>query len=290
MKLRGMSSSLALLLSLILNAGILLLGIKLYQSQTIALSQVAGSQVSTTVFTMEIIASSPQLESSLKELDLEEVLDVALEEPLEKIFEKDSDNESANSSEDHGEKPVENSLSTIEEEMIVAKKSDREMMMPAKLSDTETVEKIQTEHEKREQAESSKNVVAKSQTSVKENLQKTARKEPIQKQSENQNLSTATQARSGDEFAAELADKIYSQIEGCYPEASKRRGEEGIVRLKIINHHNQLSVEMIQSSGFARLDRCAISAVEKLLKSIDPNIVPVAIEGIELKPIRFQLR
>lgn len=98
----------------------------------------------------------------------------------------------------------------------------------------------------------------------------------------------ASMARSGDQFAAEVAMKIQSQIQGCYPEASKRRGEEGVVYLRITRQGNQLSVQVVRSSGYSRLDRCAISAVEKSISKLTAERVPL--QGISLKPIRFQLQ
>lgn len=97
----------------------------------------------------------------------------------------------------------------------------------------------------------------------------------------------ASATRSGDQFAADIAVSIQSQIQGCYPEASKRRGEEGIVYLKISKQGGEVVVTLMQSSGFSRLDRCAISAVQKSLIKITPEKIPDV--GIDLKPIRFQL-
>lgn len=274
MKLRGISSSLALLFSLILNAGILLFGLKLYQSQKLELSQVAGSQVSTTVFTMTIIANFSMSESE--------------------TVSKKSEGLKSEVAEKTQEKSPEIREEMREELIVVSDNSEVKVSltkMPEILSDESMIENLQAEREKVESAERESSE-AFNETSIKPAPDKPKLEELAnnqnKRQNETQNSSQASQARSGDEFTAALSDRIHAQIEGCYPEASKRRGEEGVVKLQIIKDQSRLSVELLHSSGFKRLDRCAVSAVEKLLKTIPIDDVPAT--GMHLKPIRFQLR
>src|SRR5699024_609156 len=65
-----------------------------------------------------------------------------------------------------------------------------------------------------------------------------------------------------------IEGRILRGIESCYPEISRRRGEEGIVQINLyINHQGQMErTEITQSSGYARLDRCAEQAVNKVLR------------------------
>ena len=97
-----------------------------------------------------------------------------------------------------------------------------------------------------------------------------------------------SEGRSGDQFAQSLMNTILYNIEGCYPEASKRRGEEGTVELALQLNERHIEVILLKSSGYGRLDRCAIASVEKALKKSQMKELPS--QRIKLKPIRFQLR
>ncbi len=86
-----------------------------------------------------------------------------------------------------------------------------------------------------------------------------------------------------------IEGRILRGIESCYPEISRRRGEEGIVRINLhINHQGQMErTEITQSSGYARLDRCAEQAVNKALRGEKLNQVAGV---LALPPIHFRLR
>ncbi len=98
----------------------------------------------------------------------------------------------------------------------------------------------------------------------------------------------AHEGRSGDQFAQDLMNSILQHIEGCYPEASKRRGEQGVVELILQAKGAEIQVVLVKSSGYPRLDRCAMASVERALKK--SNIKTLPQKTIKLKPIRFQLR
>jgi len=59
--------------------------------------------------------------------------------------------------------------------------------------------------------------------------------------------------------------KVKSRIEPTYPPSSRRAGEEGTVRLRILvdERGQPREVEVMKGSGFARLDQAAIDAVRK---------------------------
>ena len=86
-----------------------------------------------------------------------------------------------------------------------------------------------------------------------------------------------------------IEGRILRGIESCYPEISRRRGEEGIVRINLyINHQGQMErTEIMQSSGYARLDRCAEQAVNSALRGERLNR---AAGILALPPIHFRLR
>jgi protein TonB len=59
--------------------------------------------------------------------------------------------------------------------------------------------------------------------------------------------------------------KTANRVDPTYPPASRRAGEQGTVRLKVLVDTNgrPSNVEVSQSSGFARLDEAAVQAVRK---------------------------
>jgi protein TonB len=59
--------------------------------------------------------------------------------------------------------------------------------------------------------------------------------------------------------------KTANRVEPTYPPASRRAGEQGTVRLKVLVDTNgrASNVAVTQSSGFARLDQAAVEAVRK---------------------------
>ncbi|GGZ91327.1 hypothetical protein DC083_01615 [Ignatzschineria ureiclastica] len=92
----------------------------------------------------------------------------------------------------------------------------------------------------------------------------------------------------GDPLADRLAGGIHRSIQGCYPEASKRRGEEGVVYIRLQRQGDRIVPQLEDSSGFPRLDRCALESVSKAVQSLPATQIPA--QGLRLKPIRFQLR
>jgi periplasmic protein TonB len=59
--------------------------------------------------------------------------------------------------------------------------------------------------------------------------------------------------------------KTANRVDPTYPPSSRRAGEQGTVRLKVLVDTNgrASNVEVAQSSGFARLDEAAVQAVRK---------------------------
>jgi protein TonB len=59
--------------------------------------------------------------------------------------------------------------------------------------------------------------------------------------------------------------KTANRVDPVYPPASRRAGEEGTVRLKVLVDTNgrASNVAVMQSSGFTRLDQAAMDAVRK---------------------------
>jgi len=76
------------------------------------------------------------------------------------------------------------------------------------------------------------------------------------------NAVAATEATVG-QAAQEL--KTNSRVEPTYPPASRRAGEEGTVRLKVLVDESgrPKDVQIAQTSGFARLDEAAKQAVRR---------------------------
>jgi protein TonB len=76
------------------------------------------------------------------------------------------------------------------------------------------------------------------------------------------NAVTATEATVG-QAAREL--KTNTRVEPAYPPASRRAGEEGTVRLKVLVDETgrPKDVQIAQSSGFSRLDDAAKQAVRR---------------------------
>jgi periplasmic protein TonB len=68
---------------------------------------------------------------------------------------------------------------------------------------------------------------------------------------------------TGGAVAKEL--KTSSRVEPIYPPASRRAGEEGTVRVKVLvdERGRPSQVQVAQSSGFPKLDEAAVTAVRK---------------------------
>lgn len=80
-------------------------------------------------------------------------------------------------------------------------------------------------------------------------------------------------------------------IDPCYPRRSRERGEEGRAELALHKVGEQIHVVLIESTGFRRLDRCAIEAVESALKrsQLREEILQSGLEEIPLRAIEFRL-
>lgn len=90
--------------------------------------------------------------------------------------------------------------------------------------------------------------------------------EPIVPPAENA-MPASENAISGTEATGAVAQdlKTSNRVEPTYPSSSRRAGEEGTVRLKVLvdEKGRPKDVEVANSSGFARLDQAAMEAVRK---------------------------
>lgn len=59
---------------------------------------------------------------------------------------------------------------------------------------------------------------------------------------------------------------ILRNIQRCYPLISRRRGEQGlaIVRIHVDANGNATKTEIVQSTNFSRLDKCALESIKSL--------------------------
>lgn len=83
---------------------------------------------------------------------------------------------------------------------------------------------------------------------------------------------------------------LLRNIQRCYPLISRRRGEQGlaVVRIHVNADGNSTRTELIQSTNFSRLDKCALESVKSLkVKSKIHN--GKAINSYFDQPIRFRL-
>lgn len=83
---------------------------------------------------------------------------------------------------------------------------------------------------------------------------------------------------------------ILRNIQRCYPLISRRRGEQGlaIIRIHVDTNGNATKTELVQSTNFSRLDKCALESVKTL--KVKPKITngqksPSYFD----QPIRFRL-
>ncbi|MBS7827308.1 energy transducer TonB [Wohlfahrtiimonas chitiniclastica] len=84
---------------------------------------------------------------------------------------------------------------------------------------------------------------------------------------------------------------IDRNINRCYPLISRRRGEQGrvIVRIFVNEKGALVNKKVVQSSGFSRLDRCALDAITDL--KVKPAIKGgKAVSSHFDQPIEFRLR
>lgn len=285
----------AILASLLLNGGLLFWFLYSFKVDQLALAQNAGTVEGEQYLSIQLLSQSPSLETTTevevsKEGDPEErdpeekqrdrVIDHASPLSLDSL--KESDLQLIASTE-YGEERVE-----VKEEIGLVKQVVEPIDSPPKRvkKGREKRESLESHHQHRADTknlergsiEPNKNLAPQNQNSKTESLSKEA---PAVERGENE-------GGRGDQFAQSLMSSILHNIEGCYPEASKRRGEEGAVELALQLKNGNIEVILLKSSGYGRLDRCAIRSVEKALEKSQIKEVPS--KRIKLKPIRFQLR
>lgn len=83
---------------------------------------------------------------------------------------------------------------------------------------------------------------------------------------------------------------ILRNIQRCYPLISRRRGEQGlaVVRIYVDANGNATKTEIVQSTSFSRLDKCALESIKSLKvksKIINGQKAPSYFD----QPIRFRL-
>lgn len=94
------------------------------------------------------------------------------------------------------------------------------------------------------------------------------------------------------ELAERIEQSLYSFLYACYPESSKRRGEEGVAKISLqFNQGKVVGIQWGASTGFSRLDRCAEYAVTEAAKrALKAGLYQDFSGTIRMKPIRFSLR
>lgn len=245
----------AILASLLLNGGLLCGLLFSLKADQLILAQNAGTVEGEQYLSIQLLSQSPSLETNTE-------VEVAIEvDPKEKSGEK--------SEEKRGEQVID-PIDPPQKEVKKGREDRKSLESQQQRADTKNLEK--------RSAEPNKNPAPQKQNSKIESLAKEA---PAVEKGENK-------GRSGDQFAQSLMKTILYNIEGCYPEASKRRGEEGTVELALQLNERHIEVMLLKSSGYGRLDRCAITSVERALKKSQIKELPA--KRVKLKPIRFQLR
>ena len=80
-----------------------------------------------------------------------------------------------------------------------------------------------------------------------------------------QNAIQATETPPAQPPAAAQSLKVSRRVDPTYPPSARRAGEEGSVQLRILVDERGLpgEVQIVKSSGFARLDQAAIDAVRR---------------------------
>lgn len=282
---------LALFFSLLVNGGILGGGAYFYQAMpALSLTQTAGSDQVFSVFTLDIMASSSREETPLTRSLPEEITESVPESRVEQITDNSKDAMRENLQMQNSPKiPADNPVSAPKVISTNAGNPDWQVatlpeQMPEARLQKEMPEKASESAATKPRAETTTKPITRSIAKTAEE----AKSAPREKPADNSPSSSASSARQGDQFVAQISQEVSARIEGCYPEASKRRGEEGVVRVSIVHTGNRLQARLTQSSGFSRLDRCAVMAVERAITGLKKDDVPAS--GLSLKPIRFQLR
>ena len=290
---------LALFFSLLVNGGILGVGAYFYQAMSaLSLTQTAGSDQVFSVFTLDIMASSSREETPLTRSLPEEITERVPKSHVERIDSNSKVTMPENlEMQDSLKMPADNPSSTPKvmstnagnPDWQVATLSEKmpEQMPEARLQ-KEMPEKASESATTKPRAETSTKPITKPITRPTAKTAEEAKPAPREKTADNSPSSRSSSARQGDQFVTQISQEVSARIEGCYPEASKRRGEEGVVRVSIVHAGNRLQARLTQSSGFSRLDRCAVMAVERAITGLKKDDVPAS--GFSLKPIRFQLR
>ncbi|WP_286481285.1 energy transducer TonB [Ignatzschineria indica] len=241
----------AILASLLLNGGLLCGLLFSLKADQLILAQNAGTVEGEQYLSIQLLSQSPSLETNTE-------VEVAIEaDPKEKSEEK------------RGEQVID-PMDPPQKEVKKGREDRKSLESQQQRADTKNLAK--------RSVEPNKNPAPQKQNSKTESLAKEA---PAVEKGENK-------GRSGDQFAQSLMNTILYNIEGCYPEASKRRGEEGTVELALQLKGGHIEVIVLKSSGYGRLDRCAITSVERALKKSQIKELPA--KRVKLKPIRFQLR
>lgn len=286
---------LALFFSLLVNGGILGVGAYFYQAMpALSLTQTAGSDQVFSVFTLDIMASSSREETPLTRSLPEEITERVSKSHVERIDSNSKDAMPENPQMQNSPKiPADNPSSTPKVMSANAGNPDWQVatlpeQMPEARLQKEMPEKASESAATKPRAETSTKPITRPITRPTTKTAEEAKPAPREKPADNSPSSSASSARQGDQFVAQISQEVSARIEGCYPEASKRRGEEGVVRVSIVHTGNRLQARLTQSSGFSRLDRCAVMAVERAITGLKKDDVPAS--GLSLKPIRFQLR
>lgn len=282
---------LALFFSLLVNGGILGVGAYFYQAMpALSLTQTAGSDQAFSVFTLDLMASSSREEMPLTSSLPEEITESIPESRVEQIQDNSKVAMPENPQMQNSPKiPADNPSSIPKVMSTNAGNPDWQVaILP------EQMPEARLQKEMPERANESAATKPRAETSTKPITRPTAKTAeevkpaPREKPADNSPSSRSSSARQGDQFVTQISQEVSARIEGCYPEASKRRGEEGVVRVSIVHAGNRLQAKLTQSSGFSRLDRCAVTAVERAITGLKKDDIPAS--GLSLKPIRFQLR
>ncbi|GGZ79815.1 hypothetical protein GCM10007161_09230 [Ignatzschineria indica] len=282
----------AILASLLLNGGLLLLLLFSFKVDSLALAHNAGTIEGEQYLSVQLLSHNSLLEKIVEESESESESRSRLE--------RESDDKVINRIVDQAPLLLPENNRASDLSLIAVTES--------KDAQVEVIEKRKSVEEREKQIDSSSNIAKQRRESDdrrKSDLQPRQEKGKLElkknpssqkRHIESESLSqeapvierSESEGRSGDLFAQSLMNTILYNIEGCYPEASKRRGEEGTVELALQLKGGHIEVIVLKSSGYGRLDRCAIASVEKALKKSQMKELPS--QRIKLKPIRFQLR
>lgn len=292
----------AILASLLLNGGLLLLLLFSFKVDSLALAHNAGTIDGKQYLSIQLLSHNSPLEKIVEESESESESESELE----------SESESGSESERESDDKAINRI--VDQAPLLLPENNRESDLSliaateSKGAQVEVIERRKPVEEREKQIDSSSNIAKQHRENderrkadlqprqEKGKLEVNKNPSPQKRHIESESLSqeapaierSESEGRSGDQFAQSLMNTILYNIEGCYPEASKRRGEEGTVELALQLKGGHIEVIVLKSSGYGRLDRCAITSVERALKKSQIKELPA--KRVKLKPIRFQLR